>query len=170
MKTVYLVRHAKSSWDNAFTSDFDRPLNQRGRNNAPAMGLFLSRKMPMPHLIISSPANRALSTAQLIAEQWGYDINGIIEQPALYWFDYNVAPIVDIITQIPDHHQSVMLVGHNPTFTHLGNHLLGQHRFDDIPTCAVICLSYDIDNWHNIGSTKPELTFYVYPKLILNDE
>ena len=169
MKTLYLVRHAKSSWDNAFMSDFDRPLNERGCSNAPAMGLFLSSKEHLPEIIISSPANRALSTAQLIAGQWGYDVAGIIENQALYWFDYDVQPSVDIIEQLPDHHQSAMLVGHNPTFTHLGNHLLGRHQFDEIPTCSVICLAYDTDNWHNISSLKPELVFYVYPKLIINN-
>lgn len=168
MKTLYLVRHAKSSWDNAFMSDFDRPLNERGRSNAPLVGSFLNRKMPKPHIIISSPANRALSTAQLIAEQWGYDVEGIIENQALYWFDYDVQAIVDIIEQIPDHHQSAMLVGHNPTFTHLGNRLLGRHQFDEVPTCSVICLAYDTDNWQDISGIKPELAFYVYPRLIDN--
>lgn len=166
MKTLYLVRHAKSSWDDQFTTDHDRPLNERGYRNAPQIGAYLAARAPMPDLIVSSTANRAATTARLIAEQWQYPVENIQEKNLLYWFDYDMQHLVSMVQDTPDTVKSLMMTGHNPTFTHLTNYFLKRHQFDELPTCAVVCLVFDTDSWTNVSEIAAQLQWHIFPKML----
>ncbi len=167
MKTLYLVRHAKSSWKNPDLADMDRPLNKRGKRDAPRIGLFLKEKNILPDLIISSPANRALTTAKVIAEQIGYPVEKIIENNDLYTFSYNPEEITQILAPLSDQYQTVMLFGHNPTFTEAAN-FFGDKHFDNVPTCGVVGFQLSIHRWQSIGrdNLQSQLTFYMFPKML----
>lgn len=161
MKTLYLVRHAKSSWKDAALSDIDRPLNQRGKTNAPLMGRQLKKLRVSPQLIISSPAKRAYKTAAILAEEINYPERNIKIDMDLYG-----ANAVDILAQIhalDNHLGKVMLVGHNPAFTSIIAYLTGT-VIDNLPTCGVVRIDHDIKKWHNVKEGKGHLVFFEYPK------
>ncbi|MES2730310.1 MAG: histidine phosphatase family protein [Bacteroidota bacterium] len=161
MKTVYLVRHAKSDWSNTRLHDFDRPLNKRGKDNAPFMGKLLQQKGVLPDLLLSSPANRAFTTAQLIATEITYPLENIRTAPAIY--EASPDKLLSIIGQQDNAYQALMLVGHNPGLTDLANQLAGL-RIDNMPTCSIVGLTFDTDNWKNILQKKAQLIFFHYPK------
>ncbi|HGY11795.1 MAG TPA: histidine phosphatase family protein, partial [Desulfobacterales bacterium] len=119
MKTIYLVRHAKSSWKYPDLDDFERPLNKRGRKNAPFMGTILKKLKVAPDLIISSPANRAAATARIIANKIRYPLEKIRYSENIYEFSANV--LIHFIQQIDDDANKVMVVSHNPALTDLAN-------------------------------------------------
>ena len=111
MKTLYLIRHAKSSWKDITLDDFDRPLNQRGKKNAPFMGKLLKQREVKPDLIISSPAKRAKCTANIIAREIGYT-KDIVFEPKIY--ESNLVSLKNVIYSIDDKYNTVFLFGHNP--------------------------------------------------------
>ena len=121
MKLLYLARHAKSSWKNMDLSDIDRPLNKRGKKDAPFMGKILSKKGINPDLIISSPAKRARKTALVIAEEISYPINSIQYEDNVY--ESSSRELLEFVKSIDDEYNSVMIFGHNPGFTMLHNYL-----------------------------------------------
>ncbi len=161
MKTLYLVRHAKSSWDNANLSDHDRPLNKRGERDAPRMGKRLKPRTPQPQLIISSSAVRAETTATILAETLGYPVNELRVDPRLYGAEPN--DIVTIISELDDTIDCAMLVGHNPTFTAVLN-ALGRCDIDNVPTCGIGIVAFPMDAWSDIITAKGELVDFDYPK------
>ena len=160
MKKIYLVRHAKSSWDNPSLGDIDRPLNQRGRKSAPLMGHRLAERGVSVDLIISSPANRARSTAEYIASAIGYDIDAI-EINNLIYFE-GASTMLDVIQQTSEDIQSLMIVGHNPDMSSLF-HTLSDSRGMDMPTCAVASLEFD-GEWSELEQNSAELIEYDFPK------
>ena len=115
MKTIYLVRHAKSSWKYPNLDDFERPLNKRGRKNAPFMGSILKKLKVAPDLILSSPANRASMTARIIANKISYPLEKICFSESIYQFSANA--LIDAIKHLDDVVNKAMLVGHNPALT-----------------------------------------------------
>lgn len=161
MKQLFLIRHAKSSWDDMSLSDFDRPLNKRGKRDAPKMGDFLREKSISPDLIVSSPANRALTTAKIIAEKVNYAINDIVERKSIY----HAFPtdVIDVIHALPDDKNTVFLFGHNPTFTSLANKFGGVY-IDNVPTCGVVALVANIDSWSEWNAHVSSLGNFYYPK------
>lgn len=163
MKRLVLIRHAKSSWDDGAISDFDRPLNARGQHDAPRIGAWLREKGITPDLIYSSPAQRALSTARLIAHETGYSLADIITKDILYRFDNELLPIIECVKNSADSAQSIFLFGHNETFTYLANHFT-QHRIDHVPTCGVVCFRFAVDTWHNFDKASAALDFVQFPK------
>ena len=114
MKSLYLVRHAKSSWKNPNLDDFERPLNKRGRKNAPFMGKVLKKLKVAPDLVISSPANRAATTARIIAAAINYPLKNIRYSEAIYEFGENA--LIHVVKQIDDTVNKAMVVGHNPAY------------------------------------------------------
>lgn len=156
-KTLILVRHAKSSWKNTSLEDRDRPLNRRGQNDAPMMGQRLSQSGVLPDLIISSPAQRALSTARIIATEIGYPLDNIESEAALYF--KGIEEILKLIHETKPQRQSLMLVAHNPDLTELLNLLCG-FQTENLPTCAVATLS--LSDWRHTGGAS--LKAYDYPK------
>ena len=164
MKTLYLLRHAKSSWDDPSLSDIDRPLNKRGRRDAPFMGEILVKKLKPPQLIYSSPANRAITTALTIAESFNIDKKTIIKDQRIY--DAAVSDLVRIISSTSDEYDTIMFFGHNPTFTLTSNYLSDKF-IDNIPTCGLVQIDFNINSWQDIDVDKGKLVLFEYPKKYL---
>lgn len=160
-KILYLVRHAKSSWKDQSQSDIDRPLNKRGRRASPDMGRRMREQGHEPDLIISSPANRALSTARNIARELGIDESGIVTDKDLYFS--GAQGMTDVLESVDDRYRTVMMVGHNPTMTYLMNQLANTNVYN-MPTCAIAIIGFDMASWADLYSTDGELLGYDYPK------
>ncbi len=166
MKYLYLIRHAKSSWDYPELSDFDRPLNKRGKNNAPEMGLRLAAKKLEPDAIISSPANRAISTARAIAKALDYPKENIIEDEGIY--HAGMRQLVSVVKGLDDSYKRVCMVGHNPSFTDLANQLKeADYHIDNIPTAGVVAIEFPVNQWSDITNHSGRLLFFDYPKKAL---
>ena len=160
-KTLYLVRHAKSSWKDASLGDRDRPLNKRGRRSAPDMGQRMAAQGHSPDLIISSPANRAISTAGIIAEHVAYEPSDIIQDEDLYFSGAD--HMRRVLLEVDDRYRSVMMVGHNPAMTYLINYLTNASVFN-MPTCAIAVVGFDIASWADLSSVQGKLLGYDFPK------
>ena len=160
MKSVFLVRHAKSSRDDPTLPDKDRPLNDRGKRDAPKMGERLAKRDVKPDLILSSPAKRALKTAEIFAQELDYKRKDIVVDDRLY----AVTPddLLDIIRNLDDKLARVMLFGHNPELTELAHRLSSE--ITHMPTCAVAELTFDTKSWSNLGKDKPAKVTFEYPK------
>jgi len=160
-RILTLIRHAKSSWGDADLSDFDRPLNGRGMKNAPEMGRRLADINYSVDAIISSPAVRAISTAQIIAKEIGFDVEQVSQNAEIY--EANLGVLIDQVSQLNDHNSSVMLVGHNPGFTGLCNYL-SNARIDNMPTCSIAQIQFNASSWGSISKHLGELIGFDYPK------
>jgi phosphohistidine phosphatase len=160
-KKLYLVRHAKSSWSDASLTDEQRPLNKRGRRSAPDMGKRLAEQDHRPDLIISSPANRALSTARIIAEELAYDESEIIIDERMYFS--GSGSMLKLLEEIDDRYQSVMIVGHNPAMTSFLD-MLCDASVDNMPTCAIAVIGYSMTTWSELRSADGHLLAYDFPK------
>ena len=163
MKRLFLVRHAKSSWDDPSLDDIDRPLNERGKRNAPEMGIRLRKQGIIPDLLISSPAKRALSTAKKISQEIGYPKKNIQIDDRLYHGSGN--SMISLIKSIQGKINSIMIFGHNPGFTDFANMLCGINIYN-IPTAGIIAIDFSIDNWSEVDFNTGELVFFDYPKKI----
>ena len=161
MKTLYLVRHAKSSWKYPNLDDFERPLNKRGRKNAPFMGNVLIKLKVASELVLSSPANRAATTARIIAAAINYPLESILYSETIYNFSENV--LIHVVKQIDDAVNKAMVVGHNPAINGLANYV-GDQPISNIPTCGVFCVELDISSWAKIGEGCGKLKFFEFPK------
>ena len=163
MKLLYIVRHAKSSWDFPELSDHERPLLEKGKKRTRKMIEFLKSKKAKPDIIISSSALRARETAGYFAVGLGLSQEDVIIDPTLYHADYE--RIFDQFIDLSDQNNAVMLVGHNPAFTNFVNLFLVP-PIDWLPTSAVVCLSFDTNHWDEIKNSGYEVKFVAYPKLI----
>ncbi|OGX91559.1 SixA phosphatase family protein [Hymenobacter coccineus] len=161
MKTLYLLRHAKSSWSFDDLTDQERPLNDRGRDDAPRMGQALAKRGIKLDALVSSSAVRALSTAVLVARELGFAHEKIVVDPAIYRADADA--LLAIIRALPDAAESALLVGHNPTITDAAN-ALSPSSFDELPTAAAVCLRFSTDSWEEVARANAEFYFYDSPK------
>lgn len=161
MKTLYLLRHAKSSWEFEDLSDHDRPLNNRGRHDAPLMGRELASHEITLDLIVTSSAVRALTTASLVAKELEYDTENIVINEAIY--EAGKEELLTIIRQMPDTVNNLMLVGHNPDITELANFLSPEH-IANLPTAAVVGLRFNCLTWSGISPENAVLVLYDFPK------
>lgn len=155
------MRHAKSSWDFEDLSDHDRPLNNRGRKDAPLMGRELGSLEVEPDLIISSSAVRALTTATLVANVLGYDTEKIAIEEEIYKADKK--ELLDIVKKIPNQFEKMLLVGHNNTITEFAN-LLSPELIPNIPTAGAVGISFACTTWREIGKENASFLFFDYPK------
>jgi len=150
VKTLFLVRHAKSSWDDAAIPDKERPLNGRGERDAPKMGRRLARRDVKADLVLSSPARRALATAQVIAKRIGYKPKKIVVDERLY--PGAVDDLLDLIHSLDKKLNRVMIVGHNPALARLA------HGFSSditrMSTCAVATFTFDTRSWPRVDDTS----------------
>lgn len=162
MKTLFLVRHAKSSWDDPFQEDFDRPLNKRGKRDAPRMGKRLKEKDIHPGLLLSSPAERALSTCMIIAGKIGYSALNIQTDPALYHASED--KLLSIVHRFTDANDEVMIFAHNPGLTDFANRLSREPVTNNIPTCGIVAIRFSVDSWKSVAWKKGALDFYDYPR------
>ncbi len=161
MKELLVIRHAKSSWANAFQGDFERPLNDRGHRDAPAMAERMMKRGVGIQCFASSTANRALTTAVYFAEAYGKNKKDILLLPELYH-----APkekFYDVIARLPDHYNTVALFSHNPGITDFVNSLTNT-RIDNMPTCGIFAIKTEIKEWRSFRDGEKEFWFFDYPK------
>lgn len=163
MKILYLVRHAKSSWEDPSLDDIDRPLKKSGVNDAYIMGAFLKERNIFPELLMSSPAVRALSTAVIFTNQ----LKIPTEKLRIYREVYESSPghILHIIRQISPAIKSIMVFGHDPSLTNLFMLITGK-SLEKIPTSAVASISMSIERWDEIAPAGGNLDFFYKPKEI----
>ncbi len=167
MKTLYLFRHAKSSWDDSRLADEERPLTPKGIKNTLVVAEHLRNQGIRPELMISSHAVRAYETAVLIAKVLGYPKEQIRVDRKIYdgYFDR----ILDIIYGTPNDIGSLMIIGHNPTITQLANLLLDP-GIPEMRTSAVVAIRFYTGQWESLPMSKVEKEFHVYPKLLKHEE
>jgi phosphohistidine phosphatase len=161
LKKLYIIRHAKSSWNNPILNDFDRPLNERGARDAPRMGKRLKEKQIIPDLILSSPAKRAVMTSELIAHALNYPLEKIKTDKKLYHADDD--GMLNAVKFISNKYETVLIFGHNPGLTDFVNHLTDSN-IDNIPTCGIAACSFKLDSWSSISWGSGELEFFDFPK------
>lgn len=162
MKRLTLIRHAKSDWRDVSLSDFDRPLNGRGKKTAPMMGQRMFKRGDIPDLLLSSPAKRAAKTARLMARELAVAKEEIVYRAEI--FEAKMATLVGLLGELsepgPEH---VALIGHNPALSELAEWLCADAP-DWLPTCAVLTLDLDIDSWENIKQGCGQILHYDFPK------
>lgn len=160
MKTLYLLRHAKSSWDDASLPDRDRPLEARGERDAARMSKRWSQGNKKPDLIMSSPAARSTTTAKVFAHDLDYKTRNIWIDDRLY--DATEASLIAVIEALDDKLDRVMLVGHNPGLAELAHHF--DSGITHMPTCALAECRFEAMSWVGIGRTRPARTIFDSPK------
>lgn len=161
MKTLLLVRHAKSDWSTPSLGDADRPLNERGKRDAPEMASRLLNRKVGIDAFISSPAKRAKKTASIFAKAYNRDKDEIIFREELYLATVDL--FFDIIKLTSDEYKSIAVFSHNPGITDFANHLTNT-RIDNIPTCGIFAVSIDTKKWADFEEAPRHFLFFDYPK------
>ncbi|MHC1707028.1 MAG: histidine phosphatase family protein [Bacteroidales bacterium] len=163
MKTLYIVRHAKSDWSQPGQKDSDRILLPKGIKRTERILVYLNRKEIIPDLIICSHAVRAMETARLIARGLGYPVENIQIDKTIYASDED--QILDVIYGVSDDINSLLIVGHNPEFTNLSN-LFTDNPIEWLPTSGVVSVSFDTKRWNQINTAGRTTNFFIYPKAL----
>ncbi|HEU4717497.1 MAG TPA: histidine phosphatase family protein [Bacteroidia bacterium] len=160
MKTLWLIRHAKSSWNHGSITDIERPLSDRGYKDAGEMAERIKKHIVAP-VLVSSPAIRAFSTAIIFSRHLGYDLSRIRISNLLY--ASGVDQYFSVIRRLEDEFQSALLFGHNPVISDVLNVTAGL-QMDEMPTAAVAGIEYDIDSWKKLPLQTGKLTLFDFPK------
>lgn len=160
MKTVYLVRHAKSSWEYGNVDDHDRPLKGRGISDAHMVSQLLSQANDSPQALFSSPATRALHTAMIFARNLNFPFSEIQIRKELYMCSED--RVLKLIKSLNDEVDSVMIFSHNPTITDFVNRCISQ-KIDNVPTTGVVSFHFDISLWKD-ATFNARLALFDYPK------
>lgn len=161
MKMLILVRHAKSSWGDASLPDDQRPLNERGKKDAPEMARRLLSKKIDIDLFLSSPAKRALKTAKIFAEEMEHKKKDVETDPQLY--AAGVSDFSEVIGRIDDSHTVVVVFSHNPGITEYANTLTSV-RLDNMPTGSTFAVQADVNSWQDFAAAEKQFLFFDYPK------
>jgi len=161
MKQLFIIRHAKSSWQDIQLRDFDRPLNKRGKRDAPFMGKLLAGKESHIDQLVSSPANRAKTTAEIFADALGFDSNKIIFNKDIY--EAHSKTLVEIVEGLNDDWNTVAIFGHNPGFTNLAN-LFTNDYITNLPTCGIVKVVGLVDSWKDFNSANASVRMLHFPK------
>ena len=161
MKTLFIVRHGKSSWEYDDVKDIDRPLSERGIRDAYTMAVRLREKDLFPSRMISSPASRALHTGVIIKHVLGISDRDFFIDSNIY--QANSRELMGILYGLDDHVASVMLIGHNPTFTDLANEL-SDHPLENLPTAGVVVIHFTVDKWTQVSRQNVSDHLIDYPK------
>ena len=161
MKQLTLIRHAKSDWHSPSKTDFERPLNKRGEKAAPLMGRRLAARDCTPDCLLSSPADRARQTAEIIAREIAYPQQRIEYAEAIY--DAELETLIRVVQNLSDRNTHVILVGHNPGFSELGQWLAPEAPAS-LPTCGLLELDLPISSWSEAIEGCAVLRLYDYPK------
>ncbi len=162
MKTLILIRHAKSSWEKTGQKDIKRPLNDRGKKDAPEMAKRLGKKIKNIDLFISSPAVRAIRTARIFAKKFGNNKKDILLVKELY-DTANTETFFKVIADVKDKKENLALFSHNPGMTEFANALTSMH-IDNLPTCGVFVVSAETDTWKDFERAPKTFLFFDYPK------
>jgi phosphohistidine phosphatase len=160
MKTIYLIRHAKSDWG-ADVDDFDRPLNDRGKRDAPVMARRLKLRNVDIDAFVSSPAKRALKTAKIFAAEFSLQHEQIVQIPELYMAP--AATFYSVLESLDNSLSSVLIFSHNNGITEFANSL-GIARIDNMPTCSVFAFTVEAESWVQIRTALKQFVFFDYPK------
>lgn len=160
-KELILIRHAKSSWSDPNLLDWARPLNKRGKRDAPFMGKRLAQHKCLPDLIISSPTKRTQKTTLKICKQLAYPKKKIVINELLYTSD--IQDIYRLVRSCNHKTDRLFLVGHNYVITHFAEELTGADIFN-IPTCGIVGIRFAITSWNQVKAGEGELLFFDYPK------
>ena len=163
MKTIFIARHAKSSWDFSHLNDHDRPLLNKGIKRSKLIGKYLAQNSITIDLIISSSAVRTFETARIIAKSIKYPVENIQINRMVY--NTNVEGLTDLLYGLPDSIESVMLAGHNPTFTSFANQWLDE-QIDWLPTSAVVGISFETEKWEDLSMAACETKFVITPQML----
>lgn len=165
MKTLYITRHAKSSWENESLSDHQRPLIPKGIKRTQLVADYLLEKNGNIDLILSSSAVRALETAKLFAQKLNYPQENIRIEENIY--HASLDSLSELLYSVSNKVKSVMLVGHNPTFTYFANYFLDQ-KLDWLPTSGIVCVEFDTEQWENLHIAKKTINFVITPRMLKN--
>lgn len=161
MKTLYIIRHAKSDWAEAGIHDIERPLAKRGLRDAPVMAAVLQKRGPAPEIMVTSPAIRAFTTCRIFCEHLGYDTQNIVIQPELY---FGSITVIEKMLQAAFTETDVVAVfGHNPTFSELA-HYFAPAFGGEMPTCAIVAILFDDKNPAAQLQGNGKLLWFEYPK------
>ncbi len=161
MKTLYLIRHAKSDWSNPGLKDFDRPINSRGERVAPKMGRELFAKGVQPDYICCSPSKRTRQTVAYICEGIRFNEEDVDYKEEVY--EASTGAMLRVINAISDEHNSAMIVGHNPSTSYIAEYLTDE-ILNNIPTCGVLKINFEIESWKHVSKSTGILEWYIYPK------
>lgn len=162
MKTIYLIRHAKSSWKKVTLSDFDRPLNNRGKNDITTIAKELIKLNFNPELILCSPSKRTRETLKKLNHYLKLNDEKIKFIDSIY--ESSTPNLISILNNIVPTVNSIALIGHNPSITQLSNYLTDYYT-DNIPTCSVVKIELEINNWNEIIKGIGLQKFFIYPKM-----
>jgi phosphohistidine phosphatase len=163
MKTLYIVRHAKSSWDFPELPDVERPIIEKGIYKTKKIVNELNNRNIKVDLIISSHAKRALETAKIIATGIFYPVEKIEISKNIYQMDYD--DIFDVIFSVSDEVHSLLIVGHNPTFSQFANYFLDE-KIDLLPTSGVVSVNFETKKWTEIKKASHKINFILIPKTL----
>jgi phosphohistidine phosphatase len=164
MKTLLLLRHAKSSKTDSSLRDYDRPLSERGVTDAGLIGSFVRQQKIHPDVIVSSPAKRARQTAELVLKSAGLEVELRFDERI---YEASVRRLLEVISQIEDARNTAMLVGHNPGFEELFESLTGEARH--LPTAALACIETGTETWSKVGVEAGNLKWFIAPKELRHD-
>lgn len=163
MRILYVIRHAKSSWDDLTASDVARTLNARGLRDAPMMGKRLKERAVYPQLMLTSHAIRAKLTCELIADSMGCGQHLIKVDRRMY--HASEEELISIVRKIHDTVDTAWIFGHNPGLTDFVNLFLTQeNQIENIPTCGVVAFRFSTHDWKSISIENSSLIFFDYPK------
>jgi len=160
-RKLFIIRHGKSSWDHQGLDDIDRPLAERGIQNAEDMAKRLANEGLIPELLVTSPASRALNTALIMARFWMVKPTALQIHESLY--DAYISNIEKVVSGIPSEVQSLAIFGHNPSWTAYANQFLSS-PLDNLPTAGVVVVTLESDNWNGLGRAQVKDVHVDYPK------
>jgi len=159
-RVLHLIRHAKSDWKESELNDHDRPLNKRGRRDAPLAAQRFIQEHGIPDCWLSSTANRAMQTLSFFADEAGIDLNQVQCSQRLYLPSYQT--LLGAINSIDDQHQSAIMFGHNPGHSSVASILTGQDY--EMPTCSIISIEFELSSWAEVSSETGSLKAFDFPK------
>ena len=164
MRTLYLLRHAKSSWKDVTLPDFDRPLKDRGRKAAKRIGRYLAAEKLKDPIVVCSPAVRTRETADIVLRQANLRVDVRFEERI---YEASLRDLVHVVSEIPDEKQVAIMIGHNPGFEELLAYLTGEGR--RMPTCALAKIKFEVESWKDIKEDAGALDWFVTPKELDED-
>jgi phosphohistidine phosphatase len=161
MKTLYLIRHAKSDWNNSELTDFQRTLNKRGLNDAPFMAKKLNELDFQPDHIVCSSSQRTSTTAKLICKGINFPLKEVSFDQSIY--EASLTTLISIVNSLPNNKNDIVIIGHNPSITGLSNYLTDNY-IGNMPTCSIVKIELEIDNWYEVIGGIGIQKFFIYPK------
>jgi len=161
MKNLLIIRHGKSDWSKPGLRDFDRTLNERGLRNAPEMAKRLMERNEVPQAVVSSPAVRAKTTAEIFCREWGYPVKDILFKEEIY--EASASTLLKVINGLDDRYDSVALFGHNPGLTEIIVDLCNSDLYN-LPTCGVVLISFPFESWQMVSRQTGDQLLFDYPK------